>query len=179
MKTRMMIGIAAVVVFMSPALCVAGPPPATMQWQAVIGTNGGGIMYTIRQIVADGSGGGVVSYSRSSAVSIQYYVVRYDKKGKELLRFSVGINLDNINVVYCDKKILVVNYVPNGGNKQMFIIDETYTLDVSAVGTDYVADMNNAGEVGGPGDKSGVLMGRLVQASGEVAVVRYSYKEPK
>jgi len=157
-------------------VCAAGEPPAKLLWSVVLGTNTVGRSYGVRQIVADGSGGCVLSHTMTEAAVTTYYVRRYDKKAKLLWQVAFT-SLSSIDVVYCDKKYVVVCYEPAGGDKRIMTFDlKNNQTTTATAGVDYYNNMNNDGEYGGPGDKSGFFAIRFVVASGEYTLERRSYK---
>ena len=81
--------------------------PTARLWSVPLGTNTPGITYGVRQLVADGSGGCAIIYTRDDSANVYYYVARFDKKGV-LVPGTTFINLLDIMIVYCDKKIIDV-----------------------------------------------------------------------
>lgn len=165
-------------VTMAPC-CAAGEPPAKRLWSVVLGTNTPSFTYDVRQIAADGSGGCALLHTRNDGFVVYYYVSRYNRKGALLWRTTFQ-NMADIDIVFCNKKYVVLCFQPIAGRKQIMTFDlknnQTTTADS---GVDYYNNTNDNGEYGGPGDKTGFFAVKFVTATGEYSLERRSYKPQK
>ncbi|GEM_PF-658604 len=148
-------------------------------WSVPLGTNAPGATYGVRQVVADGSGGCAIIYTRDDGANVYYYVARFDKKGV-LVPGETFVDLTDIAIVYCDKKVIDVGYKAAGSNNS---ITTLYTkrspTTAAATGANIYANVNGNGEYGGPGDKKGYFAVKFTTANGEYRLERYEHKAQK
>ncbi|MCX7004027.1 MAG: hypothetical protein NTV22_12270 [bacterium] len=153
--------------------------PTARLWSVPLGTNAPGITYGVRQVVADGSGGCAIIYTKDDGANVYYYVARFDKKGV-LVPGVTFSELADIAIVYCDKKVIDVSYRTSGGiSSIMTLYVKRPFTGAGAAGANIYADVNGNGEAGGPGDKKGYFAVRFTTATGEYRLERYLHKAQK
>lgn len=154
----------------------AGEPPAQTLWQFAIGTNTPAATYSVRQIVADGTGGCSFIYSVAGLASTDYHLVRLDKSGAELWRIQF-IDLSDFDIVMANSKWTVFCATLSSGNRFMMAVDKKNNqMTLSDSNINFYNNVNDSGENGSPCDKKGFFAIRYDKGTETTTLCRHSFK---
>ena len=159
MKTRIIILICALTCAMFTNSLFA----ATEQWSVDIGAG------TVMELRTDGSGGCVAVASISTGLLVLWL----DKKGKKLYEQVITTGTPSITAI--TKKNLV--YQLQGANTTQVQIDSKGRQTVLSSATEDIKSSSSLGVPYSPmGDKKGFFVWKVNKTTGEIKIVRYSYK---